>query len=170
MSDIVLSAKGIGKKYLLRHQAHRGGYSTLRELISERIGAAGRRLLSGRANDDSRTEEFWALRNVSLEVRNGEVVGLIGRNGAGKSTLLKIISRITEPTEGSVVIAGRVSSLLEVGTGFHSELTGRENIFLTRSSRLRRSNAFSTCRSSGTHPACTSGSLLQSRRISNPRS
>jgi lipopolysaccharide transport system ATP-binding protein len=130
MSDIVLSARGIGKKYLLRHQAQRGGYSTLRELISERIAGASRRLVGGRAREDARTEEFWALRNVDLDVRTGEVVGLIGRNGAGKSTLLKIISRITEPTEGSVVIGGRVASLLEVGTGFHSELTGRENIFL----------------------------------------
>lgn len=128
MRDVVLNSEGIGKHYLLRHRV--AGYDTLREKLGETL----RRLASARrSTPDPRAasvEEFWALRDVSLQIRQGESVGLIGHNGAGKSTFLKIISRITEPTEGRLSIRGRAASLLEVGTGFHPELTGRENIFL----------------------------------------
>ena len=128
MSEVILDAQGLGKKYLLQHRI--AGYDTLRE----KLGDGLRRLVRGGPAapvlHESPTEEFWALREASLQIRQGEAVGLIGRNGAGKSTLLKIISRITEPTEGRLRIRGRVASLLEVGTGFHPELTGRENVFL----------------------------------------
>jgi ABC-type polysaccharide/polyol phosphate transport system ATPase subunit len=133
MGDVVIRAEGLGKKYVIGHESTER-YSTLRDILAQqgrrllrsaRDMAAGRALIAG----DER-EEFWALRDVDFEIRRGEVVGIIGRNGAGKSTLLKVLSRITEPTEGRVTIDGRVASLLEVGTGFHPELTGRENIYL----------------------------------------
>jgi lipopolysaccharide transport system ATP-binding protein len=130
MSETILRAQGIGKKYILQHRSQRAGHGSLSETIVGATTAAARRLV-GRGNARTRArEEFWALRGVNLEIAVGDVVGIIGRNGAGKSTLLKVISRITEPTEGSILLRGRVASLLEVGTGFHPELTGRENVFL----------------------------------------
>jgi lipopolysaccharide transport system ATP-binding protein len=128
MSDIAIRVKNLGKQY--RIGGHQKGYQTFREKITHALSSTFRRVLASEADRKREEETFWALKDICFEIRRGDVVGIIGRNGAGKSTLLKVLSRITEPTLGFAEIRGRLSSLLEVGTGFHPELSGRENIFL----------------------------------------
>jgi lipopolysaccharide transport system ATP-binding protein len=126
----IIEIKNIGKKYNISHQ--KGGYVALRDVIAN-IAKSPFKFLTRKAKNIigiTNQEDFWALKNINFEVEKGDVVGIIGNNGAGKSTLLKILSQITPPTEGKIIIRGNIGSLLEVGTGFHPELTGRENIFL----------------------------------------
>jgi len=131
MANVVVKVENLAKKYRLKHHQQEQ-YNTLRDAIGDGAKSIVRKILNSQVTSNQE-QDFWALDNLNFEIRQGDRLGIIGRNGAGKSTLLKVLSRITEPTKGRIKIWGRIASLLEVGTGFHPELTGRENIFLNGS-------------------------------------
>ena len=133
MPETIIKTENLGKSYMIGHQSEGRQYVALRDVIANKTKEMWSRIRNPQYHTHQNVEEFWALKNVNMEIKEGERLGIIGRNGAGKTTLLKVLSRITEPNAGRAVIGGRVASLLEVGTGFHPELTGRENIFLNGS-------------------------------------
>lgn len=129
MGSAVITVDGLSKRFMIRHE-EREKYTALRDVLARQMKALVKPSAFKKQTTAGSMEEFWALRDLNFTIQQGERIGVIGRNGAGKSTLLKLLSRITDPTEGTIRIRGRIASLLEVGTGFHPELSGRENIFL----------------------------------------